>query len=63
MAIATERERFVLNEAVSIENNGVCDRILNEYGAVGGVRIGRGSRVIGEHRPLCHVFHNKLRMT
>lgn len=54
---------FVFNEAVSIENNGVSDRMLNEYGAVGGMRIGRGSRVIGEDPTQCHVFHNKSRMT
>jgi hypothetical protein len=56
--LATDSGCFVLNEAVTIQNNGVSDRVLNEYGAVGGVRIGRGSRVIGGDPLQRHVLHN-----
>jgi hypothetical protein len=32
----------------------VGDRIINEYGAAGGMKIGRGTEVLGEKPALCH---------
>jgi hypothetical protein len=35
----------------------------DECGAVGGMRIGRGSRSLGENLPQCNVVHHKSHMT
>jgi hypothetical protein len=35
----------------------------DECGTVGGMRIGRGSEVIGENLPQCHFVHHKSHMT
>jgi hypothetical protein len=62
-SLVTEKGYFLLNESASIENNDVGDRMLNEYVAVVGMRIGRGNRVIGEDLPQCNVIHYKSHMT
>jgi hypothetical protein len=36
---------------------------VDDYGAVGGMRIGRGTEVHGEHLPQCHFVHHKFHMT
>jgi hypothetical protein len=41
----------------------IDDRIINEYGAAGRVRIGRGNQVLGENLPQCHLIHPKSHMT
>jgi hypothetical protein len=37
--------------------------IDDDYGAVGGMRIGRGTEVFGENLPQCHFVHHKSHMT
>jgi hypothetical protein len=37
--------------------------IDDDYGAVGGIRIGRGTEVLGENLPQCHFAHHKFYMT
>jgi hypothetical protein len=34
-----------------------------ERGAVGGMRIGKGTEALGETLPQCHFFHYKFHMT
>jgi hypothetical protein len=34
-----------------------------DYGAIGGIRIHRGTEVIGENLPQCHTVHHKSHMT
>jgi hypothetical protein len=34
--------------------------MLDEYGAFGGMRIGRGTDVLGENLPQCHFVHHKF---
>jgi hypothetical protein len=36
--------------------------IDDNYGAVGGMRIGRGTEVLGENLPQCHFVHYKSHM-
>jgi hypothetical protein len=35
----------------------------DEYGAVGGLRIGRGTEILGENLPQCHIVHHKSHTT
>jgi hypothetical protein len=35
----------------------------DDYGAVGGMRIGRGTEVLGENLHQCHFVHHKSHMT
>jgi hypothetical protein len=35
----------------------------DKCGAVGGMRIGRGTEVLGENLPQCHFLHHKSHMT
>jgi hypothetical protein len=37
----------------------VHERMVNEYGAVGGIRMGRGTEKVGENLPKCHFVHHK----
>jgi hypothetical protein len=37
--------------------------MINEYGAIGGMRIGRGIEVSAENLPWCHIFQNKSHMS
>jgi hypothetical protein len=37
--------------------------IDDNYGAIGGMRIGRETEVVGENLPQCHFVHNKSHMT
>jgi hypothetical protein len=37
--------------------------MMDEYGAVDGMRIGRGTEVVGENLPQCHFAHHKSHMT
>jgi hypothetical protein len=37
--------------------------MIKEYGAVGGIRISRGTEVLGENLPQCHVVYHKFHMT
>jgi hypothetical protein len=41
----------------------VGDRIINQYGAVGGMIIGRGNRVLGESPPAVTFVHHKSHIT
>jgi hypothetical protein len=34
-----------------------------EFEAVGGMRIGRGTEILGENLPHCHFAHHKFQMT
>jgi hypothetical protein len=36
----------------------VVDRMINEYGTIGGMRIGRGAEVLGENMLQCHFAHH-----
>jgi hypothetical protein len=35
----------------------------DECGAISGMKIGRGTEVLGESLPQCHVVHHKSHMT
>jgi hypothetical protein len=35
----------------------------DEYGAVGGMRIGRDTEILGENLPQCHFVDHKSHMT
>jgi hypothetical protein len=37
--------------------------MINARGAVGGMRIGRGTEVLEENPPQCHFAHHKFHMT
>jgi hypothetical protein len=37
----------------------VYDRIIYEYGIVGGIKICRKTEVLGENLPKCHPIHHK----
>jgi hypothetical protein len=37
--------------------------IDDDYGAVGGMRIDRGTEVLGGNLPQCRVVHHKFHMT
>jgi hypothetical protein len=37
--------------------------IDGDYGGVGGMRIVRGTEVLGENLPQCHFIHHKSHMT
>jgi hypothetical protein len=37
--------------------------IDDECGAVGGMRVGRGTKVLGENLPQCYSVHHKSHMT
>jgi hypothetical protein len=37
--------------------------IDDDYGAVGEMRIGRGTEVLGENLPQCHFVYNKSHVT
>jgi hypothetical protein len=37
--------------------------MINEYGAVGGMKLAGESEVLGEHMPQCHLIHHKSHMT
>jgi hypothetical protein len=42
---------------------GVNDMMTNDYGAVGGMKSGRGNRVLGENLTQCHSVHRKSHVT
>jgi hypothetical protein len=37
--------------------------MINECGAVGGMRTGRGAEVLGGNQPQCHISHHKFHVT
>jgi hypothetical protein len=37
--------------------------MIDEYGAFGGMRMGRGTEVLGENLPQCHFVYHKSDMT
>jgi hypothetical protein len=49
---------LLFNDAISDRLCGVVDRMINEYGMVGGMRIGRGTEVLRENMFQCHFAHH-----
>jgi hypothetical protein len=41
----------------------IDDRMINAYGAVGGMKTGRGNKVCGENQPQYDIVHHKSHMT
>jgi hypothetical protein len=37
--------------------------IDDDYGSIGGMRIGRGTEILGEYLPQCHFVHHISYMT
>jgi hypothetical protein len=40
----------------------IDDRMINEYGAVGGMRIGKETEVLEENLPQYHFFRHRFHM-
>jgi hypothetical protein len=38
-------------------------KMINVYGAISGMRIGRRNELLGENQPQCHFFHHISCMT